>query len=468
MEAASVTRHVTLLVVALALGGCGAGGGEAGGTTSGGDVGGGTPGGASPPLADLTGKWNVTERGVSNCPGQATYENPPAEVSIAQRGNALAVVTRSGTFDGTIDGNTAGWTGSFPSANGTTTITAMTLTIATNGNAFSGSANWVWADATSNCSGTSQSINAARILQAGPVPSAPTALSGSPQSSSSIALVWNDNANNESGFKLERRRSGEPDTAFAQVALIAVNATSHTDTGLNALTAYDYRIRAYNASGDSAYSNVSTATTLAAPVPAPLPPSQLALTVNSSSSITLNWIDGSANETSFKIERSTNASSGFTQIATVGASVTSYQNTGLAAATRYFYRVRASNATGDSAYTNTADATTQPAPVAPAAPSSLKADAANIITRIDLSWKDNSTNETGFKIERSTNSNSGFTQIATTAAGVTTFSDIAGLSPNTTYYYRVRSTNANTGLDSGYSNTDSAKTDRLGGGDDDD
>jgi subtilisin family serine protease len=98
---------------------------------------------------------------------------------------------------------------------------------------------------------------------------------------------------------------------------------------------------------------------------------------------------------------------------------------------------------------------TGPAVVAlPSAPSSLTATVVSK-TQINLSWADNSSDETGFKIERSTSSTTGFTQVGTTGPGVTTFQS-TGLTGNTTYYYRVRATNANG--DSGYSNTASAKT----------
>src|SRR5688572_7247451 len=73
--------------------------------------------------------------------------------------------------------------------------------------------------------------------------------------------------------------------------------------------------------------------------------------------VSLAWDDNSNNETMFKIERST-ASSAYSQIATVGANVTSYIDATVSAATAYSYRVRASNSTADSAYTNVLAVTT--------------------------------------------------------------------------------------------------------------
>jgi hypothetical protein len=78
----------------------------------------------------------------------------------------------------------------------------------------------------------------------------------------------------------------------------------------------------------------------------------------------------------------------------------------------------------------------------PAAPSGLTATAASA-SEIDLGWTNNATNQTGFQIDQATNSS--FTQGLTTVtvgANATTYA-ATGLSSGTTYYYRVRATNAN-------------------------
>ena len=182
----------------------------------------------------------------------------------------------------------------------------------------------------------------------------------------------------------------------------------------------------------------------------PQTPGSLTATAVSTTQINLAWIDNSTNETGFRIERSTD-NVNFAQIASVGANIEAYSNTGLAGSTTYYYRVRATNTTGNSAYSNTANATTQG--ISPNAPSGLTAIAV-AKNRINLAWTDQSSNETGFKIERSTNGTS-FTQIATVAANVTTYAS-TGLKGNRKYYYRVRAYNG-TG-NSAYSNVASATT----------
>jgi C1A family cysteine protease len=93
--------------------------------------------------------------------------------------------------------------------------------------------------------------------------------------------------------------------------------------------------------------------------PPPTAPGGLGATAVSGSQINLSWTDSSTNEDGFKIERCTGSGcTNFGQIATVGAGVRAYSNTGLAASTTYSYRVRAYNTGGDSGYSNITIATT--------------------------------------------------------------------------------------------------------------
>jgi hypothetical protein len=91
---------------------------------------------------------------------------------------------------------------------------------------------------------------------------------------------------------------------------------------------------------------------------APDEPSNLNTSVISHIQINLSWQDNSNNETGFKIERKLGTGGTYSLIATVGAGVTSYSNTGISPNTQYCYRVRASGATADSGYSNESCATT--------------------------------------------------------------------------------------------------------------
>lgn len=262
---------------------------------------------------------------------------------------------------------------------------------------------------------------------AGP-PAAPSNLKADPISNTRIDLTWTDNSGTETAFKIERKTGAG---AYAQIATVGPNVAAYSNTGLTAGASYCYRVRAAGSSGDSAWSNEACAVAMAKPAA----PSTLRATVKSVSRIDIAWNDNSSNEAGFKIERKAGAGS-YSQIATVGANVVTYSNTGLAAGTTYTYRVRSTNAAADSAYTNEAAVST----AVPAAPSGLQASAVST-SRIDLAWTDNSNSETGFKIERKTDPGGSYAQIATAGAGVTAFSN-TGLALGTTYRYRVRAVNA--------------------------
>ena len=303
----------------------------------------------------------------------------------------------------------------------------------------------------------SNTATATTLSSSGSAPAAPSGLSATAASSSAINLAWTDNSSNETGFKIERKTGSG---SYSQIATVGANVTSYQSTGLAASTTYTFRVRASNAAGNSSYSNEASATTQSGSGGVPAAPSSLTATAASSSAIDLAWTDNSSNETGFKIERKTGTWGSYSQIATVGAGVTSYQSTGLAASTAYTFRVRATNAAGNSSYSNTATATTlSSSGSAPAAPSGLSATAASS-SAIDLAWTDNSSNETGFKIERKTGSGS-YSQIATVGAGVTSYQS-TGLAASTAYTYRVRASNA--AGNSTYSNEASATTEAGSGG----
>jgi hypothetical protein len=87
----------------------------------------------------------------------------------------------------------------------------------------------------------------------------PHPLTGSPPPPTmTITLTWQDNSNNEDGFDVERSTDG---TNFNQIAQTAANVVTFDDTTVAPATQYFYRVRAFNTAGNSAYSNVASATT---------------------------------------------------------------------------------------------------------------------------------------------------------------------------------------------------------------
>jgi len=89
-------------------------------------------------------------------------------------------------------------------------------------------------------------------------PTAPVSLIASAISQSQINLNWTDTSSNENGFKVERA-TGKG--SFSQIAAVGAGVTGYADVGLSANTSYNYRVRAYNAAGNSGYSNTTTAKT---------------------------------------------------------------------------------------------------------------------------------------------------------------------------------------------------------------
>ncbi|MBN1669646.1 MAG: lamin tail domain-containing protein [Kiritimatiellae bacterium] len=189
-------------------------------------------------------------------------------------------------------------------------------------------------------------------LQGNP-PAAPQSLQASAVSSSRIDLAWSDRSDDETGFKVDRRQSGT-DT-WVRVATVGADTSRYSDSGLSAGTTYYYMVKAYNGYGNSACTGVAGATTDEGP---PDAPTGLSATAVSYSRIELTWQDESGNETGFKLDRRQSGGDWVNDLAALSAGSTAYADSGLPAETKYYYRVRATNAVGDSDYSNVADATT--------------------------------------------------------------------------------------------------------------
>lgn len=257
-----------------------------------------------------------------------------------------------------------------------------------------------------------------------------------------VSLSWTDNSTDETGFLIERSTDGG--VTFTLLASLDPSTTSYNDASVIPEQAYVYRVRAIRGAMQSTPTNNRSLTT---PATLPAAPSGLIVTSTSLAQVSLSWVDHSNDETGFVIERSINGGSSFTDLATVGANVTSYADVNVGPSQSYVYRVRAIKNALSSTTSNAATATTPAAP--PIAPSNLVAS--NVLTtRVELAWSDNSNDETGFVIERSTDGGTTFTLLTIADVNATNFEDTNVL-PETTYVYRVRSVKES--LTSGWSDT---------------
>jgi FtsP/CotA-like multicopper oxidase with cupredoxin domain len=268
------------------------------------------------------------------------------------------------------------------------------------------------------------------------VPNPPTGLSATAVSGFEVKLDWTLPVGGISPTSLRIERSSNGGATWPVNFVIASPATvSYNDITVQPLTAYAYRIFAVSAGGDSLPSNTANVTTPVAPPPAPS--NLVAVLRNGGTQVRLTWKDNSLAENGFIIERKINGGT-YAKIGQVGANIITYTDLKSASNTTYFYRVRAfRTATGFSLPSNEASATT---PIlTPAAPSNLRVTATNR-TSIKVAWNDNSTNETGFYVERSTDGVN-FTRVMTRVANSLN-ALVQSLLPNTLYYFRVQSYNS--------------------------
>ncbi|MBN1672524.1 MAG: DUF4832 domain-containing protein [Kiritimatiellae bacterium] len=173
--------------------------------------------------------------------------------------------------------------------------------------------------------------------------------------------------------------------------------------------------------------------------PPPAAPGPLSATLASPGSIRLAWQDNSTNEDQFKLDRRQSGTTEWVRIATLPANTTACTDTGLPAATKCYYQLKAWNAAGgNSDYSNVADATTASAQP-PAAPGGLRAVPLSSST-IRLDWTDNADDEDGFRIDRRQSGVTEWVRVATPPADAVTHTD-TGLPAETKFYYKIRAYN---------------------------
>jgi fibronectin type 3 domain-containing protein len=247
-------------------------------------------------------------------------------------------------------------------------------------------------------------------------PSTPQGFAGVPTSSSSVQLSWIA-ASNADSYALSRSVDGG---AFITVSN-PIASTTYSDTGLASGKTYQYQLRAQNSAGASGAAQTSVTTQAMI--------NNFTATASSSTNINLSWtaFPGAG---AYKLERK-QGSGTYAEIAT--PSGTNHNDTGLTPSTTYTYRLSALQSGVVIAASESAPVTT-PAPSPPGNPTNLRFN--NIgTTSLTVLWDAPTGGANSYTVERKTGSGA-YAQVA--APTVTSFAD-SGLSPNTTYTYRVKS-----------------------------
>ncbi len=190
-------------------------------------------------------------------------------------------------------------------------------------------------------------------------PAAPTNVLATAASYTQINLTWNDASANETGFKVERAT----DSNFTQnptlLASLGANATAFSDSGLAPGTTYFYRLRSFNAAGDSANSNIANASTVAI-----VAPNGITATPVSYGRIELSW-NATAGVDGYRIYRGTTpGGEGATPINSTLNTATSYADSQVTGSITYYYIIKSVvSAVGMSSASSEVSATTPAQPI---------------------------------------------------------------------------------------------------------
>ena len=253
-------------------------------------------------------------------------------------------------------------------------------------------------------------------------------------------LEWNDNSSDEAEFDVYYQDTGDNDNdTWGYLKSPPANSTS-TDTGLAGQN-YFFVVYAYvDSSRSSSPSNVATVGTF----PRPAIPQDLAATGAGSTAATVAWTDNSANEGGFRVQHRTltaDGTAGDWTANVVAVDATSTTVSGLTPSGTYEFRVTAFILSTDTEAAKLSRGGTVVIRMPPAAPTGL-AVTMPTTTSAALTWTDNATHETGFKIRYRERSASAWT-LSSTAAADATAATVTGLVQGARYDFQVVATNAN-------------------------
>jgi fibronectin type 3 domain-containing protein len=236
-------------------------------------------------------------------------------------------------------------------------------------------------------------------------------------------------------------RSTSLNGAYAMANASAVGTNSFTDTGLDAGATYYYKVTAVDAAGETDPSNAASGTIR------PIAPTGVSAATISASSISITWTAVSG-AVSYNVYRSVSLDGTYEKANNSVIVSNSFLDTGLNAATTYYYKVTAVNAGGESVQSNTVFTITSPN-----APTELSAEAKNTKI-INITWA-NVSGAASYNVFRSLTVDGIYEKVNTSTIGENKYTD-TNLSKGTTYYYKVTAVNA--GGESVQSNSVNATT----------
>jgi len=267
-----------------------------------------------------------------------------------------------------------------------------------------------------------------------PTPPSDLIAQGGAARPNAAALTWSDNAESEDGYVIEVSSTGSSDWSVADS--LGAGSYRANVTGLTADQTLFFRVYAWNAYGNSAYSNIASCE-IAGP---PAAPSNLTAEAPTFHAVLLAWADNASSETGFQIQRRDNPGVIWTHIVSLAVDATNFADSLANPNRSYAYRIRAFNGSGNSAWSNEATVTTPSGP--PVAPRNLNVGGIdNQVDKMFITWEDRSDDEDGFFIERRGPGEQRFSLVAVTEPNISVLTDTA-LTPETWYSYRVRAHNA--------------------------
>ena len=284
-----------------------------------------------------------------------------------------------------------------------------------------------------NSAGTSAYSNIVSGRAKAAIPAAPRVTIGNSSASGKPQLTW---AAVDGAAKYEIYRSTQQSTGFTLLG--TTTSTSYVNTGAAVGKTYYYKVRALNVDGAAgAYSSTVSG---AAKAVAPAAPT-VTMTYSDGGKPKLTWsaVSGAA---SYRVYRSESRGTGYSLLGTTTS--TSYVNTGAAVGKTYYYRVKAVNSAGTSAYSNIVSGTARtPAPAAPV----LKGGTSSASGKPQLTWAavDGAAK---YDVYRSNSADGTFSKVGSTDK--TTYVN-TGAVQGVTYFYKIRAVGASGA--SGFSNT---------------